>query len=835
MHKIVSKKIKHLINNSFFSGRSIALLLIFLLGIKQRAIYSIYGGQITGGILNTALLSLGFLGNDLMILGIVLLLVFVNLNFKHKTIKRIINSINIILILIFFIDIVTILFFQSRLSIFDMYSFFSVSSSKYFFSYSMFALLFFWGLFILAFVLSQKFLKKRKESSHQRIIALIFFGITVAITGINVITRNNTTIANNILSLNIQTFEEWINNKKAFNISSSKKYEEYFTTIKGKNRKPNIILLFAESLSTIDSKRSGWLYDNLPLFDKIQSEGITFTNFIANGCTSETAHIATLQWIEPREYPRIDSNQDYDAYANYLQSLPEFMQDQGYKTTFISTVTLDFLNQKAFLSGLRYQNIIWEEAFKKEKKYVFNAAPDQALYNKALDVISWATTPVFLTLQSVSSHRPYDTPYGQDTEQMFSYVDKSLYTFYQKLKNSWFFDNGILVIVGDHRKMEAINKAEFERFGLSSKSRVIATVVGNGIKKDTFNDNIIQHTDIHNSLKYLVAKENVQISKLFNNAFSLQANRDWGIRYCRFAEKIYVKINKDGSASNVTEKKEDNVIRQYIEAYKGFQAEKLLWIKWIANYDTPKISENNATWFVLIAHGWWTYKKRLPNTINTAKRANKDGANALELDVSFTKDNQNIVIHGPSLQTTACGPNKTTTWFTLKEIKDDCPLRNGEKILTLEEFLTKTKDLFDLYFLEIKVYDNTKAEAQTLDAINTITKLGLEDKVIFISYDRIANYIIWSHKKIRAGWDSFAEESDLIYQFPHEFYLVPESMLNRNTIEVAQAMKKTFVVYTLNTQESIKKALSLGAKYIMTDNIPLVKAVIKTQSKQDWF
>ncbi|HCY21695.1 TPA: hypothetical protein DIC40_07820 [Patescibacteria group bacterium] len=143
MHKIVSKKIKHLINNSFFSGRSIALLLIFLLGIKQRAIYSIYGGQITGGILNTALLSLGFLGNDLMILGIVLLLVFVNLNFKHKTIKRIINSINIILILIFFIDIVTILFFQSRLSIFDMYSFFSVSSSKYFFSYSMFALLFF--------------------------------------------------------------------------------------------------------------------------------------------------------------------------------------------------------------------------------------------------------------------------------------------------------------------------------------------------------------------------------------------------------------------------------------------------------------------------------------------------------------------------------------------------------------------------------------------------------------------------------------------------------------------------------------------------------------------
>lgn len=829
MHKIVSKKVKHLIHNSFFSGRTIAVLLIFLLGIKQRAIYGTYWWQITGWFLNTLLLSLGFLGNDLMILGIVLLLVFINLNFKNKTIKRIINSINILLILIFFIDIITIIFFQSRLSIFDMYSFFSTSTSKYFFSYSMFALLFFWGLFILAFVLSQKFLKRRKESSHQWTIAIIFFGITVAITGINVLAKNNTSLANNILSLNIQTFEERIDNKKAFSITPSQKYEEYFTTISGKNKKPNIILLFAESFSTVDSKRAWGIYDNFPLFDKIQSEGITFTNFIANGCTSETAHIATLQGIEPREYPRVDTNQDYDAYAPYMESLPLFMQNQWYQTTFISTVTLDFLNQKAFISWLQYQKIIGEEAFRKEKKYVFNAAPDQVLYNKALEVISWTKAPYFLTLQSVSSHRPYDTPYGQDTEQMFSYVDKSIYTFYQKLKNSWFFENGILVVVGDHRKMEAINKPEFEKFGLSSKSRTLATIIGKDIKKNSFNDNIIQHTDIYNSLKYLVGKDNIQVSKFFNNAFSLQANRDWGIRYCRFAEKIYVKINKDGTSAKISNNKEDTLIKQYIEAYKWFQAEKLLGLKGVTDYETPKIPESTKTWFVLIAHGGWTYKKRLPNTVNTAIRAHKDWANALELDISYTKDNQNIVMHGPSLQTTVCGPNKLITGFTLQELKDDCPLRNGEKILTLEEFLNKTKDLFDLYFVEIKVYDNSKAEQQTLDAINTIVKLHLEDKVVFISYDRTANYIIWSHKKIRAGWDSFYEESELIDEFPHEFYLVPENMLNKNTVEIAQAIKKTFVAYTLNTQENIKEALSLWVKYIMTDNIPLAKAIIKRQ------
>lgn len=832
--KVLQKKMYHLINNSFFSGRSIAILLIFLLGIKQRAIYSTYGGQITGGFLNTILLSLGFLGNDLMILGIVLLLVFINLNIHHKTIKRIINSINILLILIFFIDIITIVVFQSRLSLFDMYSFFSTSTSKYFFSYSMFALLFFGGLFILAFFLSQKFLKKRKESSHQRIIAVIFFWITAAITGINILTKNNTSVANNILSLNIQTVEEWIKSKKAFTITSTQKYEDYFTFIEGKKQRPNIILIFAESLSTVDSKRAGGLYDNLPLFDKIQSEGITFTNFIANGCTSEAAHIATLQGIEPREYPRINTNDDYDAYAAYMEALPSFMKRYNYQTTFLSTVTLDFLNQKNFLSGVRYQTIVGEESFKNKKKYVFNAAPDLDLYNKALEIISWYNqnnTKYFLTMQTISSHRPYDTPYGQSTEAMFSYVDRSLYSFYQKLKKSWFFENGILFIVSDHRKMEAINKEEFEKFWLSSKSRAVATVIGKNIQANSFNNNIIQHTDIYNSIKYLIGDKNVQVSKFFNNAFSLQANRDRWIRYCRFAEKTYVKIKKNGSSERITNTKENKIFNEYLQAYKAFQAEKLLGIQGITNYENPQIS-NTHTGFVLIAHGWWTYKGRLPNTINTAKRAQKDGAQALELDISYTKDNQNIVLHGPSLQTTACWPNKTVTGFTLQELKTDCPLRNGEKLLTLEEFLTQTKDMFDLYFLEIKVYNPETSEQQTLDAINTVMKLKMEEKVIFSSYDRTANYIIGSHKNIRAGRDTFYEESELIHQFPHEFYFVPKEMLNKNTLEIAQAMKKKLVIYTLNTQKDIKEALARNIKYIMTDNIPLVNTIIKLQQNK---
>jgi hypothetical protein len=43
--------------------------------------------------------------------------------------------------------------------------------------------------------------------------------------------------------------------------------------------------------------------------------------------------------------------------------------------------------------------------------------------------------------------------------------------------------------------------------------------------------------------------------------------------------------------------------------------------------------------------------------------------------------------------------------------------------MTLQEMLSKTKDMFDYYYLEIKVYDTAKARQQALDAIKTVEDL----------------------------------------------------------------------------------------------------------------
>jgi hypothetical protein len=91
---------------------------------------------------------------------------------------------------------------------------------------------------------------------------------------------------------------------------------------------------------------------------------------------------------------------------------------------------------------------------------------------------------------------------------------------------------------------------------------------------------------------------------------------------------------------------------------------------------------------------------------------------------------------------TICGDGIKISTHTLDWLQKNCPLTNGESILTLKDMLKKIDGLFEYYFIEIKVYDPKDAEKQTVDAIQTVQKLGMQDRVIFTSYDKTATYIL---------------------------------------------------------------------------------------------
>jgi hypothetical protein len=79
---------------------------------------------------------------------------------------------------------------------------------------------------------------------------------------------------------------------------------------------------------------------------------------------------------------------------------------------------------------------------------------------------------------------------------------------------------------------------------------------------------------------------------------------------------------------------------------------------------------------------------------------------------------------------------------TLEKLKKQCLVKNGEELKSLDEMLRDIDGLFDYYFIDIKVYKEEDVEAQTLDVINTVQRLGMQDKAIISSYNRRVNYML---------------------------------------------------------------------------------------------
>lgn len=338
---------------------------------------------------------------------------------------------------------------------------------------------------------------------------------------------------------------------------------------------PNIILVFLESFSAIDSKNSWW-FDNLPLFDKIQNDWITYKNFIANWTSSSLAHISTILWMLPWR------SIDYDNYNLFMEPLPKFLNSQWYNTTFISSSSLSFLNQRAFFREAWFKKIIWEEAFNSLEHYTFSAAPDEDVYNRILQETDNQTWKYFLCATTISFHKPYSTPYWRTEELALKYSEDTLFDFYSKLKDKWFFDNWILILASDHRMMNPIKDWEYELLWDARSEKIVAAVVWSWISSWIINNNIIQHTDIYHSIKKLVWTWEVELDKYYNNMFAGNKNRDRSVtvkwwsnatmnKYdIYFDDKRYYSLQTNELKEHVGQWISDEIY-EYICSYLAFQ------------------------------------------------------------------------------------------------------------------------------------------------------------------------------------------------------------------------------------------------------------------------
>lgn len=266
--------------------------------------------------------------------------------------------------------------------------------------------------------------------------------------------------------------------------------------------KPDIILLVIESLSSINSTKVSGAVGFLDGFDKLAEEGMLFRNFFANHQASEGGMIALLGGYPPIHFPTA-SPYMFDEFAIQPSVIGEY-QRLGYFTEFLTNSDLGFIGLSRFLGGLGFNRSRGRDevdAMKDAPRVVQDAPSDALLYEEGLLTIqrlSSAQQPFLLTMATTSTHLPYTHPEnGPDTPQaVWEWSLQKLTGFYQQLAETGFFENGILLITGDHRHMRPVIESETTRYGGSARARVPLLVIGNEYPAGEIDERFFQQSDL---------------------------------------------------------------------------------------------------------------------------------------------------------------------------------------------------------------------------------------------------------------------------------------------------------------------------------------------------
>ena len=266
--------------------------------------------------------------------------------------------------------------------------------------------------------------------------------------------------------------------------------------------KPNIILVVIESLSSINSNKISGVGKLLGGFDELAGEGVLFRNFFANHQASEGGVIALLGGFPPMHFPTATPYM-FDEFATQISIISEYQQ-QGYFTDFLTNSDLGFLGLNHFLDGLGVDRSRGRDDFVSMRYapgVVQDAPPDNLLYTETLASLNNrfnTQSPFLMVLATTSTHLPYTHPEnGPDTaEAVWDWSLQQLTKFYRELENTGYFEQGILMITGDHRQMRRLTQNETERYGGSARARVPLLVIGKTYSRGAVDDRFFQQSDL---------------------------------------------------------------------------------------------------------------------------------------------------------------------------------------------------------------------------------------------------------------------------------------------------------------------------------------------------
>jgi lipoteichoic acid synthase len=295
----------------------------------------------------------------------------------------------------------------------------------------------------------------------------------------------------------------------------------------GQGSARNVVIVITESLSAYQSALLGGPRDWLPKLDALARANHYFTHFYANGFNTDGGEIAAFTGHVPVGAAG-ESTHSLAAFGPGDGTLPAIAHRAGYGAYYFTTADLAFLDSGTWLHALGFDGVEGSEAafYDGMPRGQFGAAEDAALFARFeqwLDARQDARGYVAVLL-TVSSHPPFANPRDGkiDIAATFHYIDDELAAFHQQLARRGFFDNGVLLITGDHRSMTPMLEEEYRQFGERAFARIPLVVAG-ALDLPKVVDAAFQQSDIPGSVAHLLGVDYCRSP--FNGVFLDRAPR----------------------------------------------------------------------------------------------------------------------------------------------------------------------------------------------------------------------------------------------------------------------------------------------------------------------
>lgn len=218
----------------------------------------------------------------------------------------------------------------------------------------------------------------------------------------------------------------------------------------------------------------------------------------------------------------------------------------------------------------------------------------------------------------------------------------------------------------------------------------------------------------------------------------------------------------------------------------------------------------------VIAHrGYWKCEGSAQNSIASLEKAAEAKVYGSEFDVQMTQDKEIVVNHDDSIRGLSIFD---TPFAELKDLK----LSNGEKLPTLDDYLTVGKKLPDIQLiLEIKPHKTKEAEDEAVKIIvDKVKKMQMEKQVEYISFSmNICEQLV-----------ELTPDSEIAYLksdvAPKELkekgingidYYIMVLAEKPEWIDEAHGLGMKVNVWTVNDMNMVQKMIDRKVDYITTD------------------